>query len=322
MTEGLFLGFDIGGTRIKSGVVDAAGRILRDASTHSGSVGDVSELVRWLRAQGAAHLDEVGRERFRGVGVAVPGFVERDFGARHLPGKLRGLEGLPLRGALEEAFGLPTACINDGAAAALGEWRFGAAAGFDDALVLTIGTGVGSGVILNGRLLETAFAGTGTAVGHFTIETSGRLCLCGNRGCAETLVSATAVEGRLRDALARGVASILTERYLSDPASVGFAALIEGVRKHDAPCIEIFDAFVRDLGALIVTGIHAYNPSVVVIGGGPMVAGELILPPVQTYVDHHRWTFPADRVIPLRPPRYGDRSGVIGACAALIGALG
>ena len=118
-----------------------------------------------------------------------------------------GIEDFPLRETLETEFGVPVRCVNDGAAATLAEWRFGAARGLDDVVGITLGTGVGSGVVVGGRPFETSNLGNGVSVGHFTIQTGGRLCLCGNRGCAETLVSANAVVGRLRDALTRKVPS-------------------------------------------------------------------------------------------------------------------
>ena len=186
------------------------------------------------------HL-EAGGGGALGLGVALPGIVEAGFGSRYLPGKVRGIEGFPFGLSSRRSSACPSGALNDGAAATLAEWRFGAARGIDDVVGLTIGTGVGSGVVVAGRPFETDNLGNGVSVGHFTIQTGGRLCLCGNRGCAETLVSANAVVGRLRDALTRLVPSVLADDFARDPSAITFRSLVEGVRVGDPVRLEILD---------------------------------------------------------------------------------
>jgi len=314
------IGFDIGGTRLKSGVVRFDGAVERPTLDDTSRGGFEDAVLPLLYAHARANIDAIGAG-CAGIGIALPGIVETSFGSRYLPGKVLGIEGFPLREELEAEFGVPVRCVNDGAAATLAEWRFGAARGIDDVVGLTIGTGVGSGVVVGGRPFETSNLGDGVSVGHFTIETGGRLCLCGNRGCAETLVSADAVAGRLRDALGRRVPSMLAGRFREDPHSIGFPALVEGVRAGDRICTEILAEFRRDLGATIVTAIHAYNPTVVVLAGGPMSAADLFLAEVQAYVGEYAFIFPKSRVVELRVARLGDHAGVLGAAAVVMSAL-
>jgi len=314
------IGFDIGGTRLKSGVVRFDGAVERPTLDDTSRGGFEDAVLPLLYAHARANIDAIGAG-CAGIGIALPGIVETSFGSRYLPGKVLGIEGFPLREELEAEFGVPVRCVNDGAAATLAEWRFGAARGIDDVVGLTIGTGVGSGVVVGGRPFETSNLGDGVSVGHFTIETGGRLCLCGNRGCAETLVSADAVAGRLRDALGRRVPSMLAGRFREDPHSIGFPALVEGVRAGDRICTEILAEFRRDLGATIVTAIHAYNPTVVVLAGGPMSAADLFLAEVQAYVGEYAFIFPKGRVVELRVARLGDHAGVLGAAAVVMSAL-
>jgi glucokinase len=319
--NGYALGFDIGGTRLKSGVVRQDG-VIGDLTVDDTADLDFRQgILPLLRRHATEHLEAAG-SGCAGIGVALPGLVEAGFGCRRLPGKVLGIEGFPLCATLEGEFSIPVRCINDGAAATLAEWRFGAAKGVDDVLGMTLGTGVGSGVVVAGRPYDTSNLGAGVNVGHFTIQTGGKLCLCGNRGCAETLVSADAVAGRVRDALTRRVPSLLAERFADDPASVTFAAFVEGVRAGDRVCCEIRDEFVRDLGALIVSAIHAYNPSVVVLAGGPMAAADLFLPDTQAYVDAHAFVFPAERRVELRRARLEAHAGVLGAAALLFAEVG
>jgi glucokinase len=317
---GYLLGFDIGGTRLKSGVVAPDGTVDRVTLDDTDRGGFEDTVLPLLRDHARRHLEATGPGCI-GIGIALPGIVETSFGSRYLPGKVLGIEDFPLRESLEAEFGVPVACTNDGAAATLAEWRFGAAQGVDDVVGVTLGTGVGSGFVVAGRPFATSNLGNGVSVGHFTIETGGRLCLCGNRGCAETLVSASALVGRLRDALTRKVPSMLADRYRDDPRAVGLPALVEGARAGDLVCLEIVDAFRRDLGATLVTAIHAYNPSVVVLAGGPMSAADLFLPQVQAYVDEHAFIFPKGRRVELRVAQLAEHAGVLGAAALVMSRL-
>jgi glucokinase len=317
--ERYLVGVDIGGTRLKTGVVRLDGTVERT------TVEDIAgtpfgDVLPRIRGHVAAHL-EAGGPGAVGLGVALPGIVEAGFGSRYLPGKVLGIEGYPLREDLEATYRLPVRCANDGEAATLAEWRFGAARGVDDVVGLTLGTGVGSGVVIGGQPLATSNLGNGVSVGHFTIQTGGRRCLCGNRGCAETLVSANAVAGRLREALTRLVPSSLAEAFAQDPSSITFRSLVEGVRAGDQLCRDILADFVRDLGATIVTAIHAYNPSVVVLAGGPMAASDLFLGDVQAYVDEHAFIFPKGRVVRLLRARLEEHAGVLGAAALVLATL-
>lgn len=314
------VGFDIGGTRLKSGVVRVDGTVERATLEDTSRGGFEDVVLPLLRSHAREHIDASGPGCV-GIGIALPGLVETAFGSRYLPGKVLGIEGFPLRATLEATFGVPVRCVNDGAAATLAEWRFGAARGADDVVGLTLGTGVGSGVVVAGRPFETSNLANGVSVGHFTIDTGGRLCLCGNRGCAETLVSANAVAGRLRDALGRKVPSILADRFRDDSHSIGFQALVEGVRAGDRICLEILGEFVRDLGATVVTAIHAYNPTVVVLAGGPLSAADLFLADVQAYVNEYAFIFPKGRIVELRVAELEDHAGVLGAAAVVMSAL-
>ena len=313
------VGVDIGGTRLKTGLVRLDGTV--EGPTVEDTSGEAFGAVfERLRARARGHL-ETGRGRALGLGVALPGIVEGGFGSRYLPGKVLGIEGFPLRAELEAQFGLPVRCLNDGAAATLAEWRFGTARGIDDVVGLTLGTGVGSGVVVAGRPFETDNLGNGVSVGHFTIQTGGRLCLCGNRGCAETLVSANAVVGRLREALTRLVPSVLADDFARDPSSITFRSLVDGVRASDPLSAEILADFVRDLGATIVTAVHAYNPTVVILAGGPMAASDLFLADVQDYVDRHAFIFPRGRVVEIRGAHLEEHAGVLGAAAIVLDAV-
>ena len=216
---------------------------------------------------------------------------------------------------------MPVRCLNDGAAATLAEWRFGAARGYEDVVGLTIGTGIGAGAIIGGRPLATRNLAGGVSFGHATIAIGGRTCLCGNVGCAETLVSANAVVGRMRDYVARKVPSSITDAYEHEPGRITFKTLVEGVDAGDRVATEIMQHFCRDLGATIVTAIHAYDPEVVVLTGGPMAQSDHFLPQVQAYVDRYAFRYPKKRIIPVLRAERSVHAGVLGAVARVMQAV-
>jgi glucokinase len=312
-----WLGFDIGGTRSKAGVVTA------DGTVHGAHVEETShEPFEAIWQQILAYADEAIRQRgargLRGVGIAAPGVVEATFGVRNLPGKVPGIEDFPMRERLSDHLGVAVRCVNDGAAATLAEWRFGAARGYEDVVGLTLGTGLGAGAIIGGRPLLSRHLAAAVSFGHATIEVGGRTCLCGNIGCAETLVSANAVVGRMRDYVARKVPSTITEAYEREPGRITFRTLVEGVQVGDRVATEILARFCRDLGATIVTAIHAYDPEVVMLAGGPMAQAEHFLPTVQAYVDRYAFRYPKDRIIPILRAERSDHAGVLGAVALVM----
>jgi len=312
-----WLGFDIGGTRSKAGVVTS------DGTVHGAHVEETShEPFEAIWRHLLAYADEAIRERgaggLRGVGIAAPGVVEATFGVRNLPGKVPGIEDFPMRERLSDHLGVAVRCVNDGAAATLAEWRFGAARGYQDVVGLTLGTGLGAGVILGGRPLASRHLAAAISFGHATIEVGGRTCLCGNIGCAETLVSANAVVGRMRDSVARKVPSTITDAYEREPGRITFRTLADGVAAGDRIAIEIMARFARDLGATVVTAIHAYDPEVVVLAGGPMAQADHFLPTVQAYVDRYAFRYPKDRIIPILRAERSDHAGVLGAVALVM----
>jgi glucokinase len=308
------VGVDLGGTQLKSAVVGPGGELAHAATEPTRC--DFPELLGRLERRIETLLEDAGAG-CAGVGIAAPGIVESEFGVRRLPGKLLGLEGFPLVEHLSERLGVPVRCLNDGSAAVLAEAVHGAAAGLPDVVGFTLGTGVGSGVVIGGRPLRSAHLGAGVSLGHLTIRSDGRTCLCGNRGCAETLVSADAVAARLHEHLERGVECVWRERWAREPAAVGFPEVVEGAAGGDRLCGEILDEFRRDLGALVVCAAHAFYPSMVVIGGGAVAAADAFLPAVQAYVDRYAFVHPADRRMPVVAARLGGRAGTIGAALHL-----
>jgi glucokinase len=309
------VGFDVGGTRLKAGAVTRSGRWrarrVAPSEAHRGP--------RFLLARLAAEVRAISRRLGappRAVGLALPGAIRPDRGIVLLPGRLRGLEGFPLVPALRRALGVPVVADNDARLAMLAEWKYGHARGHRWALAITIGTGVGSGVLLDGRILRDPHLQFGTQMSHVTIQADGgRRCLTGSRGTAEMLCSATALAQQVRDGLARGIPSRLSDLYRRDPHAIDFEAVLRAAARGDALCRDELAVWTTRLGWFLVSAIHVYAPEVVILGGGAARGARAFIGPLRAHVRRHVYRWPPGEPVPLRISRLPDHAGVLGAAA-------
>lgn len=301
---GVLVGIDVGGTKIASAVGDSSGRLLataRRATRPSGDgAADVAELAQSLRGL----LAEAGKEPadIAAIGVSLPGPLDPERGVLLDPPNLPGWHDLPVRDLLTDAFGAPVFIENDANAAALAEWHFGAARGFEHVVYLTMSTGVGGGLILGGRLHRGVLASAGE-IGHMPIEWDGAPCACGRRGCFEAYVGGAAWAKHLRSitpaasraAVLAGGAEAVTPRHLVAAARAGDAfALAELAR---------WNEYVAR-GITMLSFVVA--PQVVVLGTIATAAGEaLSFAPIRARVAERIWPFLAERM-QILPAALGD----------------
>ncbi len=299
------IGLDVGGTKIAAGVVSGGTVLdrLEQPTPASGSsaVETMFELIDALR------------QRHRGaeaIGVGAAGMVEWPAGyIRWAPNNA--YHDLPLRRLLEEATGLPAVVDNDANAAAWAEARYGAGAGRRNVLVVTVGTGIGGGFILDDRLFRGS-TGVGGEFGHITVAADGPVCGCGNRGCLEAVASGTAL-GRLGRAAAEAspggaIATLAggTERVTGE---VVFAAAKAG----DPAAIELFDQLGGWLGIGLGSLVTLLDPEIVVIGGGLIATGELLLAPTRLALPAHTFARDMRLLPPVVAANLGAGAGLIGA---------
>ena len=207
----------------------------------------------------------------------------------------------------KSSFGLPCRVENDTRLALLGEHFAGAAKGYDDAVLVTLGTGIGGAVILGGKLLTSSGHRAGGLAGHLGVAWNGRKCSCGNRGCAEAEASTSVLDAICRDTngFEKSILATATE-------AINFRKLFDAADAGDALAHEILDRCIDVWSALSVTLIHAYNPQIIVFGGGVMLRHEAILPRIREHVSRHAWTEKdAVKIVPA----------ALGSSAALLGAL-
>jgi glucokinase len=301
------IGFDIGGTKIAGGVVTAAGRILGRTRVPTPPAGEAATQAALVAA-----VDELRARhpRVAAIGVGAAGLVEWPGGrARWAPhNTYRRLE---LRRLLHERTGLPTIVDNDANAAAWAEARFGAGAGCDDLVLVTVGTGIGGGLVLDGRLYhgEQGFAGE---LGHMIVDPDGDRCACGNHGCLEAMASGSTL-GRLgREAAAADPGGRLAALAGGPDLVTGevvFAAATEG----DKLARALFERIGHWLGVGVASLVTIFDPDLVVVGGGVAATGELLLAPARASFERYVHGRAHRDLPPVVPTRLGADGGLVGA---------
>jgi glucokinase len=303
------IGVDLGGTKMLLGVLDPASNVVWESNERS-TGHDEEELVELL----VREIEEARAERpnVGAIGLGIPATIDRERGlavsAVNLP-----IENLPVRDLVSERIGLPVFVDNDANVAALAEHLFGAARGARNAVMLTIGTGIGGGLILGGELYRGA-TGAGAELGHVPIAMDGPRCQgnCPNRGCVETLASGTAIGREGREAAEREPDSGLG-RMRADGREIDGRAVTEAARKGDPTAIGVFDLVGRRLGVALASFANIFEPETIVIGGGVIAAGDLLLEPARAEL-RARALPPMDRT-PVVEAELGGEAGMIGAAA-------
>ncbi len=305
------IGVDLGGTNLRTALISPSGDILfkqKEATEAAqGHARVIAKLIDHIRQQ-QEFARKVGRTVV-GVGVGAPGVIHAHRGVVVTSPNFPDWDNLPLKQELESAVGIPVSIENDANAAALGEqWR-GAAQGIKSMIFLTLGTGVGGGIVLDGKIWHGA-DGMAGEVGHMTILPDGRRCGCGNRGCLEMYASS------------RGIVLNYQERIRaqghSEPlSSLTSSAVYQAASKGDPLAARVMEEMGRYLGIGIANLINIFNPEMVVIGGGVKDAWPLFIEATRDEVRERAFAYPAERTR-IVPSVLGDEAGMIGAAGVAL----
>jgi glucokinase len=281
MAGAIYGAVDLGGSKVLSLVATPDGEVLaRDRRPTLAPEGPEA-VLRQIEDSLRAAVAEAGLTlaELRAVGIASPGPLDVRTGVVSHPPNLPGWGELPLRRLMEERLGLPVAVDNDATAAAVGEHAFGAGRGARHMVFVTVGTGIGGGIICDGRPYRGK-SGAAGELGHIVVQTDGPPCGCGNRGCVEALASGTAIARRARELLAAGRAAALarlTAGGEQPTAELVHRAALDG----DEDCRALLSEAGRYLGVALASYANALDPELIVLGGGVLQAGEMLLAPAR-----------------------------------------
>jgi glucokinase len=318
------LGIDIGGTNLVVGAVAEDGSALHALSSEptQAEAGQRDVLDR-LIALAKRSIEQTKRElpgvEIMGVGVGAPGPLDTRNGIVLLTPNL-GWVNLPLRQIIHERLGLPAALDNDANCAVLGEWWRGAARGSRNAIGITIGTGIGGGIILDGALFHGASDCAGE-IGHTTIDMEGRRCKCGNYGCLEAYASGPNIALRAVEEINAGAVSRLASYVGGDLRKVTAQTVYQAAHDGDDLALEVVNDTARFLGTGLANLLNVFNPEVVVVCGGVTLAGDHLFVPLRREVARRAFK-PAVSVCRIVPCQLSGTAGVYGAAKVFLDQAG
>ena len=308
----LYMGIDVGGTTVKGIVIDQKGTIICENNVPTQIGEQLADCIITLAdllvgATGKVYSSLVG------VGVCSPGIIDSENGVIVFSGNLK-LKNYPLKALLEDKLGIPVKVGNDANGAALGEAKFGAGKGYKDSILVTLGTGVGGGIIIDGNIFE-GNKGAGAQVGHMVIERGGHLCTCGRRGCFEVYCSARALTARTKWAMEEDTGSEMWKAYDYNTADgrTPFEFMVS-----DRSARQVVEWYIKHLACGLANLANIFRPQIIMIGGGVAAQGSRLTIPLQKEFDNELFGGTDYAPVPIACATLGNRAGAYGAAALLM----
>lgn len=316
------VGVDLGGTKIYTALADSRGRLAAEVRVPTGAregpeavIGRIAETVRRVMREAG-----VGPGAVAALGIGSPGPLDQAAGVVYNSPNLRGWINVPLRDRLREATGISVFLDNDANLAALGEFYFGAGRGSGNLLYVTVSTGIGAGIIIDGRIYRGAGGGAGEA-GHMVISPGGPLCGCGRKGCLESLASGTAMAVRAAELVSAGRGKAILREAGDDPAALTAASVARAAGAGDPEAAGIISEAGAYLGMGLANLINVLNPDRLVMGGGALEAGSLFWDSMAGELAA-RALGPALGDVTVVKSVLGGKSGLMGAVALALESCG
>ncbi len=281
-TLSYYAGLDLGGTFVKCGIVDSEGRLLAKSSVETD--GDAHAIAETM-ADLALRLADTCEVTLSGVGIGAPGTVDGQNGVVLYSNNLN-WHHVPLSAEIRQITGVPTVMTNDANAAALGEYAFGAGRQYDNVIFVTLGTGVGGGIIIHGRLYE-GLCGAGAELGHTVIHMDGEPCTCGGRGCLEAYASASALVRQAKAYMQEHPDTVLHEMCGGDLEQMDGKLFFAAVRAGDAGAQEVYGRYLDYLSCGLISFANIFRPETIILGGGISAEGDLLTAPLGERLDCH-----------------------------------
>lgn len=333
LTGRSLIGLDIGGTKLAAVIADRDGTILQKVRRPTDAargpkaiVGTLCDMVREVASLASVALTEVA-----GIGVSCGGPLDTGTGVVYSPPNLPGWDGIPLKAWLEETLNLSAFVENDANAEALAEWLFGAGRGYRNVVYMTMSTGIGGGLILDGRLYRGTCDAAGE-VGHMTLVPDGPRCGCGKRGCLEALCSGPSIARRARELVAAQhidtslgrtqteSGSLMLDLVNGDVNAITAETVMDAARRGDRAALRIVDETARYMAQGLGNIVNVLNPEIIIIGTIIVKAGDLLLGPIRDYLRQETWER-LYRTVQIVPAALGDAVGDLAAIAVVKQAL-
>jgi glucokinase len=314
-TEFLNLGIDLGGSKILTAVVDPQGRIFSSDESVTPATEGRDLVIQSIVHSADSALEKAGItiSEITVIGIGAPGISNPEAGILFTSPNLPGWRNVLLRDIIQDKLGRKTFLINDANAAALGEFYFGAARGVRNFIYVTLSTGIGGGIIIDGKIYAGAI-GTAGEIGHMTIDENGPICNCGNRGCWETLASGTALAREASRRIEEGVKTSILKQVDGDLGQVTAQVIHAAALQGDKFARELIARTGHYVGVGLINLINIFNPELIVIGGGLSTMGDMLLAPAFKTAGQRAYkeAFQAVRFVTAE---LGRNSGALGAAA-------
>ena len=311
----LTLGIDLGGSKILTAVVDSQGKVLSSDESITPATKGREAVIQSILDSAHRVLKQAGAgiSEICAIGVGAAGISNPEAGILFTSPNLPGWRNVPLRDIIQERLGRKTFLINDANAAALGEFYFGAARGVCNFIYITLSTGIGGGIVIDGKIYTGAIGAAGE-VGHMTIDDHGPICKCGNRGCWETLASGTALTREAKQRIKEGVRTSILEYTEGDVEKVTAQVIHSAAEQGDSLAKELIAQTGYYVGVGLANLINIFNPQLIVIGGGLSNIGDMLLGPAFEVAEERAYK-EAFQAVRFASAELGRNSGVLGAAA-------
>ena len=313
--ESPILAVDLGGTKIVTALISCRGEIIsREYNPTLAEEGADAVINRIMTTVNSLVSNALSSSySIATIGIAAAGAIDSEKGLVTDSPNLPGWHNIPLKDMVEKATGIRTFIMNDASAAALGEHIFGAGRGMNNLIYLTVSTGIGGGIIINGRLYSGP-SGSAGEIGHTTIDINGPRCSCGNIGCLEMLASGKAVAREAKRLIAQGAKTAIIELVEGDLQNITAQTVATAAQKGDTLALTIISKAANYLGVGLVNLVNIFNPEMIIVGGGMAKMGNMLLDGARKVVTERAFQMPA-QLVRIVPSQLGDNAGVLGVVA-------
>lgn len=313
-----YLGIDIGGTNIKTGIVDSRGNILRKTSIKTLSERPYLEIISDMGKSLIQTIKEAKLDAadIVAVGIGSPGIIDSQYGIVRYNNNIGWID-VSLADEIKKYIDKPVFVHNDANAAALGEWKFGAGKGLKEIVLITLGTGVGGGVVIGGKLLEGNHS-AGAELGHLKIAEQGYACTCGRKDCWEVYSSATALIRETVKAMTDNPKTLMWNFVNHDIKGVDGKTAFECAKKGDITAQNVVDRYLYYLGEGLINMANMFRPELLILGGGVCAQGDYLIKPLQERISKYIYGGKLVESVKISVASLGNDAGIIGAAALAI----